>query len=68
MAELWKFLKDRSNKPTLRWLGGGVVVAAGGLWVAVTFFFQPHPSVKAVDHSVAAGRDVTISVPAPGSR
>jgi hypothetical protein len=36
------FLRDESNRAFLGWIGGGVAVAAGGLWAVFTFY---------VDHS-----------------
>jgi len=31
---LWGFLRDKRNQQVLGWLGGGLIVAATGLWVA----------------------------------
>ena len=36
------FLRDESNRVLLAWIGGGLGVAAGGLWAVFTFY---------VDHS-----------------
>ena len=33
------FLRDKRNQQVLGWLGGGLVVAATGLWVAFVYFF-----------------------------
>lgn len=41
MADFWAFLADQNNQQTLTWLGGGAVVAAGGLWTAIKFFWKP---------------------------
>ena len=38
------FLRDEGNRALLGWIGGGLVVLAGGLWVVFTFY---------VDHSKA---------------
>jgi hypothetical protein len=62
--ELWRFLQQEKNRQLLGWLGGGVIVLAGGLWVVVTFFSSPHPPPQAPDVNVqapggvAAGRDI----------
>ena len=57
MTALWQFILD--NQTTLSWLGGGVVVVAGGIWSAVTMLpkREPPKSVSA-DTGVAAGRDI----------
>ena len=43
MNSFWRFLRDKRNQQVLGWLGGGLVVAATGLWVAFVYFF---PSVE----------------------
>jgi hypothetical protein len=35
----WGFLRDKRNQQVLSWLGGGLVVAATGLWAAFVYFF-----------------------------
>jgi len=49
MNSFWRFLRDRRNQQVLRWLGGGLVVAATGLWAAFVYFFPPpkSPETKA---------------------
>src|SRR5258708_1371312 len=49
MNSFWRFLRDRRNQQVLSWLGGGLVVAATGLWVAFVYFFPPpkFPEAKA---------------------
>jgi hypothetical protein len=74
MSEFWSFLTQPDNRETLSWLGGGLVVACGGLWVVLKFFLgrrggggagssggasSPAP-VSAQRGGVAAGRDVRI--------
>src|SRR6266516_1801416 len=44
---LWGFLRDKGNQQVLGWLGGGLVVAATGLWVAFIYFFPPGKSPEA---------------------
>jgi hypothetical protein len=41
MNSFWRFLRDKRNQQVLGWLGGGLVVAATGLWVAFVYFFPP---------------------------
>jgi SEFIR domain len=43
VRKLWSFLQQEKNRQVLGWLGGGVVILAGGVWVVVTFFYSPHP-------------------------
>jgi hypothetical protein len=71
MEALWTFLSDQQNQETLAWLGGGLVVAAGGLWAAIRFFFPrssgsstpPSPSITADRGGIAVGRDVNLAEP-----
>src|SRR5262245_57799494 len=44
---LWGFVRDKRNQQVLSWLGGGLVVAATGLWVAFVYFFPPGKSPEA---------------------
>jgi hypothetical protein len=59
LGVVWK-----SRIKVLGWLGGVVVVFAGGIRAVVTFFYSPHPPPPAPDinietpGSVAAGRDI----------
>ena len=57
MEAIWRFASD--NQEVLSWLGGGIVVVAGGIWTVAKFFLKrekPKP-VSAVS-GVAAGRDI----------
>jgi hypothetical protein len=77
MSDLWLFLSDPNNQKTLAWIGGGIVVAAGGLWTVVQFFARRErpdaPSspagtrikVTATHGGMAAGRDQHIGVAPP---
>src|SRR3982074_3761308 len=47
MNSLWRFLRDKHNQQVLGWLGGGLVVAATGLWVAIVYFFPPSKATDA---------------------
>jgi hypothetical protein len=55
LRQLRKFIGVKKNRDLVSWLGGGVVVAAGGIWAVVTFF---------VFHDdIASGRDTVINAP-----
>ena len=47
MNSFWRFVRDKRNQQVLGWLGGGLVVAATGLWVAFVYFFPSAPETKA---------------------
>src|SRR5262249_24635133 len=47
MNSFWRFLRDRRNQQVLSWLGGGLVVAATGLWVPFVYFLPPPKSPEA---------------------
>ena len=63
LGTAWAFLKDPTNQAVLTWIGGGIVVIAGGIWAVVKFFAEKEdggdrkPSVKAEEGSVAIGGD-----------
>jgi len=68
---LWRFLRDKRNQQVLGWLGGGLVVAATGLWAAFVYLFPPArspdttsrepmpPTVQADCGGVAIGGNVS---------
>jgi hypothetical protein len=61
LAGSWRWLRNPGNRTVLGWLGGGLVVLAGGLWIAFTHFTvspPKPPSVSADRGSFAAGGDV----------
>jgi TIR domain len=69
---LWGFLRDKRNQQLLGWLGGGLIVAATGLWAVFVYFFPPvksptAPSVQANCGGIAIGRDVTGSTITAGT-
>jgi hypothetical protein len=39
MGGLWKFIRLKSNRERIAWLGGGAVVVVAGLWTAFVYFF-----------------------------
>jgi hypothetical protein len=60
MGSLWAFFTKSKNQQTLSWLGGGLVVAAGGAWAVYTYMWSHEESPKIVcaqQGGVAAGRD-----------
>jgi hypothetical protein len=79
MKSFWRFLRDKRNQQVLGWLGGGLVVAATGLWAAFVYFFPPRSSsevtspeatpstVQANCGGIAIGRDVTGSTITAGT-
>src|SRR5260370_28555485 len=79
MKALWRFLRDKRNQQVFGWLGGGLVVAATGLWAAFVYFFPPGkspettsaeptpPSVQSNCGGIAIGRDVTGSTITAGN-
>ena len=79
MNSFWRFLRDKRNQQVLGWLGGGLVVAATGLWVAFVYFFpsvespqtkasKPDPArVQADCSGVAIGGNVTGATIATGA-
>ena len=62
MGALWGFLTKPNNQKTLSWLGGGLIIVAGGAWAVVTYVW-PHEDgpkiVCAEPGGVAAGRDAS---------
>ena len=58
MGSLWSFVTKPKNRQVLSWAGGGIAVAAAGLWAVVTYVWPPHEPPKVVcaqQGSVAAG-------------
>jgi hypothetical protein len=57
MEAVWQFVAD--NRDTLSWLGGGVVVIAGGIWTVTKFVLKREkPKPVIAQGGVAAGRDI----------
>jgi hypothetical protein len=79
MKSFWRFLRDKRNQQVLGWLGGGLVVAATGLWAAFVYFFPPRNSSEATSPEatpstvqancggIAIGSDVTGSTITAGT-
>jgi len=57
MNSFWRFLRDNRNQQVLGWLGGGLVVAATGLWAAYVHF-SPHAKVPETNASEPAAVSV----------
>jgi hypothetical protein len=66
LERAWAFLTDPANRAVLGWLGGGLVVALGGVWTVLTYFRPSSTAnkagsepakVTAAHGSVAIGRD-----------
>ncbi len=72
---IWAFLTDPANREILAWIGGGIVVAAGGIWAVIKFFAKKpdRRSVIADRGSVAIGGDarnspINVAPRTPGKR
>jgi hypothetical protein len=69
------FLRDESNRALLGWIGGGLAIAAGGLWAVFVHFYptpetKPPPVQKQIEAecgSVAIGGDVSGATITAGS-
>lgn len=68
---IWDFLRDEGNRAVLGWIGGGIVVVAGGIWAVIKYRTEPKaehsakqqpPSVSASHGGVAAGGDIKNSM------
>lgn len=62
---MWAFLRNKTNRTILSWLGGGLVVAAAGAWAVFLHFSSASPTpgtsgprVEANCGGVAVGGDV----------
>ena len=74
MNRMWEFLCEERNRVVLSWFGGGLVVAATGLWAAFVYLF-PHytpvepraAGVQANCGGVAVGGNVTGSTITAGT-
>jgi hypothetical protein len=73
---MWKFLRNKSNREVLGWIGGGLVVVCGAAWAVFVFLYTPTKSsptpaapatVQADCGGVAIGGDVAGSTVTAGS-
>jgi hypothetical protein len=61
LAGFWRWLRNAGNRTVLGWLGGGLVVLAGGLWIVFSHFTASPPkppSISADRGSFVAGGNV----------
>lgn len=62
---LWQIIKNKNKREIISWVGGGIVVIAGGVWSVFVFFHdagkKPSPSVTINQSApgIAVGRDAT---------
>ena len=57
-AGFWRWLRNAGNRTVLGWLGGGLVVLAGGFWIVFSHFtvsLPKPPSISADRGSFATG-------------
>jgi hypothetical protein len=72
-SRIWAFVRERSNRKVLAWIGGGLVVLAAGLWTVFVYIFPPKhedgvPSdVQASCGGIAIGGNVTGTTITAGS-
>jgi hypothetical protein len=66
LDNIWSFLLDENTRAVLAWIGGGIVVVAGGVWAVLKFILSkqteknpPAPSVTATHGGVAAGGNIS---------
>ena len=57
LETIWAFLTDLPNRAVLSWIGGGIVVVAGGIWAVLKFFAKKpaRPTIQSDQGSVAIG-------------
>jgi tetratricopeptide (TPR) repeat protein len=68
---LSNFLKDKTNRAILQWIGGGATVIIGGLWAIFVFFYEkagersspPTTIVEQKGTGLASGGSMTINAP-----
>ena len=68
---LLEIIKDPDKRAILSWLGGGAVVAAGGIWTAVTFVVEHKDAsdkkggtnITVSGQGIVSGRDTNIIGP-----
>ena len=52
---MWDWLRKKKNQQVLTWLGGGLVIVAGGLWKAYTYFDQSSEPSSSLQTSITTG-------------
>ena len=56
MGGLWSFLSTSKNQKTLSWIGGGLVVVAGGAWALFAYLWPHEASSPKARRSCARSR------------
>jgi len=67
----WIFLKDKTNREIMSWLGGGAAVIAAGVWAVFVFFHHDGkksdastaPAVTQSGTGIASGGNTVINAP-----
>jgi hypothetical protein len=54
MEKFWSFLRQKRNREILGWIGGGLVVAAVGLWTVIVYVFPPSSKSSASGATTSA--------------
>lgn len=57
MSAFWQFLRDKRNQQVLGWLGGGLLVAATGLWAVFLYFY---PTAKSFETRALESAPVSV--------
>jgi hypothetical protein len=57
---VWTFLGDEANQAVLSWLGGGMVVAAGGIWTVFKFLWKPQKTDDGKPDAVPGNGDILV--------
>ena len=52
---IWDWLSDDSNRAIISWIGGGLVVIAGGFWTIIKFFSKRGTDSKQAISGIIAG-------------
>jgi hypothetical protein len=71
IQKLWDVIQDPDKRAVISWIGGGIVVAAGGIWAVVKLLAERKKADEkkggdtnvAVAQGAASGRDTTFQGP-----
>jgi hypothetical protein len=53
MGRFWNFIRSKSNRERIAWLGGGAVFIIAGLWTAFVYLFPPKSGEIGVSRIIA---------------
>jgi hypothetical protein len=67
MGGFWKFIRSKSNRERLAWLGGGAVVVFAGLWTAFCVFLSAEKGFERRTQINATCGSVGIAGPVSGA-